>query len=615
MPSPGGPLDEESTALSMSVSTFRTAEPFLQQLLEQIHNGQIQLPDFQRPWVWDDIHIRELVSSVSLSYPIGAIMLMETGGEGARFKPHLVQGVQLSHPPQPEKLILDGQQRLTSLYLALRSGRPVPTRNEKGQEIQRVYYLDIAKCLDENVDRLDAVLSLPADRMLKSDFARKIDLDLTTPEKEYEKSLFPLDRLLDSSRFFEWSNGYSSYYAFDPERIRAFQSFTQEIWMRFQQYKLPVIELLKETPKDAVCQVFEKVNTGGVSLTVFELVTASFAADEFELRKDWERRFSQVFSQQKVLQDFDSTDFITAVTLLASYSRHLTKGTPVSCKRKDVLKLELEEYRRYADLVQEGAFSAARLLVGEKVFDSRNLPYKTQLIPLAATCAFLGKKFESDTTRRKLARWYWCGVFGELYGGANETRFALDIQDLIAWIQGTGPEPRTLADANFQPTRLLTLQSRQSAAYKGLMARLMQVGSLDFLSGDSIEVTTFFDRAIDIHHVFPAAYCQKMDLERQRWNSVINKVPLSSYTNRRLGGQAPSRYLAGIEKSEHVSPARLDEILGTHLIDPQPLRGDDFSAFIRNRARRLLDQIEEAMGKRVTGRDSDEVLRAFGAPL
>lgn len=601
--------------MSMSASTFRTAEPFLQQMLDQIHMGQVQLPDFQRSWVWDDIHIRELIASVSLSYPIGAIMLMETGGDGARFKPRPVQGVSLKQPIEPEKLILDGQQRLTSLYLALRGGHPVLTRNEKGQEIERLYYLDIEKCLNENIDRLEAVLSIPSDRMIKSDFARKIDLDLSTAEKEFENGLFPLDRLLDATRFYEWLNGYQSHFSYDPERAKLFQRFQQEIWLRFQQYKLPVIELLKETPKDAVCQVFEKVNTGGVSLTVFELVTASFAADEFQLRKDWEQRVDAAFSAQPVLRDFDATDFLTSVTLLTSYIRQRSEGTPVGCKRKDVLKLQLQDYQKYAGAIQEGALAAARLLVREKVFEARNLPYKTQLVPLAAICAFLGKKFEIQPVRQKLARWYWSGVFGELYGGANETRFALDIQDVVAWIEKEETEPRTIADANFQPTRLLTLQSRQSAAYKGLMAKLMQVGSQDFLSGDSIEVNSYFDRAIDIHHVFPAAYCQRMGLDRQRWNSAINKVPLSSYTNRKLGGQAPSRYLTAVEKNEKLQPKRLDEILETHLIDPRQLRTDDFHGFICHRAGRLLDLIEEAMGKRVTGRDSDEVIRAFGVPI
>src|SRR5271163_3703232 len=105
-------------------STFKTHEPSLPELLDDIHKGQIQLPDFQRGWVWDDDHIRALIASVSMSYPIGAVMLLETGGAGIRFKPRLFEGVELTGHVEPAKLALDGQQRLTSLYMALRSGKP-----------------------------------------------------------------------------------------------------------------------------------------------------------------------------------------------------------------------------------------------------------------------------------------------------------------------------------------------------------------------------------------------------------------------------------------------------------------------------------------------------------
>ena len=92
------------------------------------------------------------------------------------------------------------------------------------------------------------------------------------------------------------------------------------------QYKLPVILLDKNTPKEAVCQVFENVNTGGVSLTVFELITAIFAMNDFELRKDWEVRKKQYFSGE-LLSVISATDFLTACTLLSTYK----KGGTVSC--------------------------------------------------------------------------------------------------------------------------------------------------------------------------------------------------------------------------------------------------------------------------------------------
>jgi uncharacterized protein with ParB-like and HNH nuclease domain len=99
-----------------STTNFDSTKDFLFVLLQNIRNGKIQLPDFQRGWVWDDDHIKSLLASVALSYPIGAVMLLETGNAKVRFKPRLVEGVSLPHVTNPDQFILDGQQRLTSLF-------------------------------------------------------------------------------------------------------------------------------------------------------------------------------------------------------------------------------------------------------------------------------------------------------------------------------------------------------------------------------------------------------------------------------------------------------------------------------------------------------------------
>lgn len=593
-------------------NTFRTGEPGLAELLNQIHTGDVQLPDFQRGWVWDDDHIRSLIASVSMSYPIGSVMLLETGGDSARFKPRVVQGAPAPNGKKPAQLILDGQQRMTSLYLALRSGQAVPTRTDKGKDIDRVYYLDIAKAIDAEADREDAVVSLPPNRMRLTDFNRVVEFDVSTAEKEYEQGYFPLG-VMFSDTYYDWCQGYRAHHGYDKEKMRQLDSFEKKVVQRFRTYRVPSIELTRDTRKDAVCQVFEKVNTGGVALTVFELMTATFAAEEFDLRQDWNERQARL-QERAVLKDVAASDFLQAVTLLASYERSLVEKTGVSCKRRDILNLTLAQYKGCAGRIEKGLLNAARLLVREKVFDAYNLPYGTQLVPLSAICAVLGDRFESDAVKQKLARWYWCGVFGELYGGANETRYAMDIVDVVAWIGG-GQEPRSIRDANFAPTRLLTLQSRLSAAYKGVMAHLMQVGSNDFINGDSIEVTTYFEQAVDIHHIFPRSYCEKVEYPRAKWNSVVNKAPMTARTNRILGGNAPSRYLASIESNHGVATKRLDEILTTHLIAPALLRGDSFDEFIRHRARLLLDMVEKAMGKAVVGRDAEDVVKEFGAAL
>ncbi len=311
-------------------SSFDTSEPFLQELLGEIHRGQIQLPDFQRTWVWDDDHIRSLIASISQSFPIGVVMLIETGGEGARFKPRAVEGVLLDKAVSPERLILDGQQRLTALYQAIRGGRPVETRTEKGEKVSRVYYLDMAKCLDPEADRLEAVVSLPEDRVVRTDFARTVIMDVSTEDREFELSLVPTSLLFDAPRWNAWHDAFQKHFGFAREKMELVNGFGQEIWQRFQLYKVPVIEILKETEKEAVCHVFEKVNTGGVSLNAFELVTASYAADDFRLSDDWKDRRGRL-RDYRIVEDFDGTDFLTAVTLVSTHSRNAGRGAAPTC--------------------------------------------------------------------------------------------------------------------------------------------------------------------------------------------------------------------------------------------------------------------------------------------
>lgn len=590
------------------VSTFETAEPSLQELLTHIHIGKAQLPDFQRGWVWDDNHIRSVIASVSRSFPIGAIMTMAVG-DNVRFRPRHFEGAEEAKGKQPEVLVLDGQQRLTSLYLSLFSKGPVKTQTDKKQEIFRHYYLDIAECLDPSADRYDAVVSIPETKQLTSDFGRKIDLDLTTREHEFQHGMFPLPSVFDIKARYDWMNGFKQFFHHDQEKTQFIDEFDSQVLMPFQLYKVPVIRLTKETPKEAVCQVFEAVNTGGVSLSVFELLTATYASDDYNLRDDWEKK-KKILHEYPALKGIDESSFLTAITLLTSYQKQQNDNSAVSCKRKDVLNLTLEEYQRNSDLIIKGCKDAALILAKEKIFDIKTIPYQTQMIPLSAVCAYLSSDLQNDSIKTKIVQWYWCGVFGELYGSANESRYALDITGVLSWMKG-GDIPATVRDANFSPLRLLTLQSRLSAAYKGLMALLMKKGSCDFVSGDPVDIQTYFDLAIDIHHIFPKAYCEKQKFKRELWNSAINKAPLSSKTNRVIGGHKPSTYIESIQKQQGISANRLDEIFETHLINPTQIRNDDFYAFIEQRAGELLSIIERAMGKPVAGRDSEEFLRVF----
>ena len=593
----------------MHGTTFDSPKESLMALLGEAESGKTQLPDFQRGWVWDDEHIRDLLASVSRAFPIGAIMLLEAGGDEVTFKTRPLEGAKPG-ATEPRQLVLDGQQRLTSLFQSLVSDDPVATRDAKGKPLMRWYYLNIKASLDPNLERIDAVISVPEDRTLRSDFGRKIDLDLSTPELEYQNRYFPLNKLGD---YRAWGRGFNRYWDNDREETELLDRFEEEVLDPFLQFQVPLISLKEHVPKEAVCLVFEKVNTGGVSLTVFELLTATFAADNFELRPDWEARKRRLHAVP-VLRDVASTDFLQAITLVSTYSARraaMERGDDslpvVSCKRRDMLKLTAARYREWADPLVDAFRQSARFLNREYVFDAKFLPYSTQLIPLAALLAVLGKRAEDQGVHDKLVRWYWCGVFGELYGSATESRFARDLPEVLAWING-GPEPRTVEDANFAPERLLTLQTRRSAAYRGLYVMQLREGARDFRTGEPSNLQTYFDEAIDIHHIFPRKWCNDRAKEGRFVDSIVNKAPLTARTNRIVGGNAPSEYLSSLERNHDVPAEELDRNLRSHFIDPHLLREDHFETFFRARSEALLEVIANAMGKGLEHDSSEEWL-------
>lgn len=578
----------------MNVANFDSTKLRIEDMLNDVSNGKTQLPDFQRGWVWDDHHIRDLIASVSLSFPIGAVMTLEAGGPDVSFKPRPIEGAaEKLRQVNPDVLVLDGQQRLTSLFQSLKAGKPVETKDTRGRKIRRWYYLDMKRCVSDNADREDAVLSVPEDRVIRT-FRGDEVTNLSTSEQEYANDMFPLHKVFDSA---EWRWGYSDYWDRERNQLELWDNFERQVVENFKRYQVPVIELDKETSKEAVCIVFEKVNTGGVTLTVFELLTASFAADNFQLREDWAERESRLKNDHPVLHKMESTLFLQTLTLLATKD----KGGAVSCRRRDILRLSAGEYKAWADRVEDGYKKAARFLHGQKIFKASDLPYQTQLVPLSAILADLGNDADTEGARQKIARWYWCGVLGEIYGGASETLFARDLPEVLGWARGdTVTLPSTIQDANFQANRLLTLRTRISAAYKGIHALLMRDGSRDFCSGEPIESQTVFDDNIDIHHIFPQLWCKRKGIDRNIFNSIINKTALSASCNRSIGGRAPSEYLPMLERKARVSVEDMDGILASHRIPATDLRSDDFNRFFAGRAEELIKSIESVMGKRVT---------------
>ncbi len=650
----------------MSGSTFKTNPVALKELLADCEKGKLQLPDFQRGWVWDEDRIIGLIASIARAFPVGALMTLESGaGVGKEFAHRPIEGTPESAATRtPNQLLLDGQQRMTSLYQACLSKRPVKTTTAKNNKaIERHFYFVIRKALAAPDDLADAILPVPADRCVRTNFNRDVTLDLRSPELEYEQLMYPVDQVLDWDA---WSDGFRDYWKARGQHDMAdtFKTFKDSVLKNFVEYLIPVIALGEDTTTEAVCLVFEKVNTGGKVLDAFELLTAMYAAHNFRLRDEWlgcagaDHKFVPGLQhtlatygraadrKEGVLAHVSATDFLQAITLLHSKEQRLAaeqanpdnpeKWPAVRATRQTLLRLPLAAYQKYRDPVLQGFQQIAKFLRRLGIYRVFDLPYQAQLIPLAAIFADLGNRADPAPVQDKLARWYWCGVFGELYGAATESRYAKDVMQVPAWIEG-GTEPDTVRDGVLNPDRLLRLYSRSSAAYKGINALLMghgahgsaaeAVGARDFRTGQAYDATVFFDENVDIHHIFPQAWCKREEKPEAVWNSVVNKTPISYRTNRIIGGDAPSGYLAKLEagdKKKRYPPIPhddLDGFLKTHAVPVMELRADDFEGFIRARQRNLMQLICDATGQPVpaelpaSSQAVEPVLDEFAASL
>ncbi|QQN38705.1 DUF262 domain-containing protein [Acinetobacter sp. CS-2] len=601
------------------MSNFDSTKENLSEILKKIVEGKLQLPDFQRGWVWDDAHIKSLLVSIARSFPVGAVMLLETGGD-VKFQVRPIENVELAKKDiEPEELVLDGQQRLTSLTQVLKLDKPVKTFDEKGRVIKRHYYIDIEMALSGNLE--DAFISVDEDKIVKTNFGRdvkkvvdeqgeEIELDFSTTEKECKAFFFPCNRIFNAN---EWEVILFRNHA---NRIQEYMDFREKILESFRQYAVPVIKLNKENSKEAVCLVFEKVNTGGVPLSVFELVTATFAAEGYNLRDDWyghpERnpigRAKRLSDKESILKQVEPTDYLQAISLLSTLEQRKADIaanktgkfiSAVSAKRAAILGMSLTDYEKWSNDVEYGFILVAKFLRKECFFFTKDLPYRTQLVPLAAILTLLKERWLEPKIYEKLSQWFWCGVLGELYGGAVETRIANDLEDFSNWVQNPDHEVRTIQEASFQAQRLKTLRSRLSAAYKGLNTLVLREGAQDFFWKESVQNLDVEEVALDIHHIFPKKWCEENGKPSKIYDSILNKTPISYKANRMIGGKAPSKYLNDLQnhKTVLINDFNMNEILATHFIEPDLLRADDFEAFISARQQQLLMIISRVMGK------------------
>jgi hypothetical protein len=541
----------------------------LSYLLESIHEREVALPNFQRDFVWDPAATEELLESVCQNFPAGSLLRIKNGA-GFVFDPREFAGAPALDGHAPSYLILDGQQRLTSLYQAL-----------YGHGTHR-YFFDISRFLaDEDLE--DCIFHLRTDRAEKR---------YGSIEKQAEALVFPLSGLLASKDGFEgWLDQVVDHRSDrDAKTLKASLREARSKWLRnLEDYEFPMVTLADDSSPEAVCTIFETLNRTGVKLSVFDLLAARFWTG-VRLRDLW----GEVKAKYPVVEEFDVAPYY----LLQAIAIFTAKGAP-SCKRGDVLRMEVSQIHEGWVPIADGFGSALGLLRDECGVQVQNwLPYATMLIPMAAVFASSKglkglKGLDEGAMRLKMKRWFWCAVLGQAFENAPNSQAIKEYAELQRWISG-GQLPETVAHFVFEPAVLRQTTVRQRAIYSGVMALILRHGSLDFHSTNPMTAKMIHDEQIDDHHLFPQGWFKDHpEVDGALVDSVLNRTLIDQVTNIRIGKRAPSDYLG--EVREKLGDVTLRAILKSHLVpsdDEGPLFRDDFSGFLREREALVAAQID-----------------------
>lgn len=598
--------------------TFEVNKTSLPTILSDIRDGRLQLPNLQRSWRWPDEHIASLLESIAVNHPVGAIMAIETGGD-LKFQHRGFEGTDegLGDRVIPSNLMLDGQQRCTSLYQACFSKKPVKVEAEKRAKY-RYYFFDMSKALYEPGPLSDAIISLPVD--WQGVPLRRDGIDYTNETVQFQQLVFPVNQMFD---FSEWDRRFHANWDADgidrkqaSEARQTARDFHSTIVQAFTTCMIPVIMLRRGMTVAGVCKVYENLNSKGVPLDAFDLLIAHFAAEGYCLRTDWFGPRGQhgtwktlVDASGGILEDIEPKQFMQSVLL----AHGLSAGVDVGIEKDDLLSLKLESYLANRDAVIAGFASVSTFLKEDKVFSSKTAPSMLYIVCLAAIFAHLGDHGGDPVVRDKLRRWLWTSALCLSFAAHSTRTMAEAVPAVVDWLLRDGPEPSTIVSP------IVTFGDIKSAkkggtVHKALVAALLRQNVLDPVSGQPLDPDHLDGKEAEEIAVFSSTWCKENAIPAELSDSIVNRMLVSPQYRGMLGKTPPSEALLQLSENSGVPLATIEDNIRCQGIDPAHLRTDDFEAFFEGRLKWMASVIEFVTGTRVISDDDILALQARSEP-
>lgn len=505
-------------------------------LLNDIDKGIIKIPQFQRDFVWSKEKSAKLLDSVVKGYPIGTFILWKTKEELRALRN--IGGLELPRTPKGDfiQYVIDGQQRLTSLFASLKG---LKIQREDHEEDYSEFYVDLIAKEDEQIVLTDR------------------------DDSDHHKVIKLVDLLHGKLKIL------TSY----PE---ALQDRIQQYKDRLNAYQFSAV-LIKEAPIEVATEIFTRLNVGGKPLTVFEIMVAK----TFDPKRD----FDLAQKYDELISDLETVDYGTMPesVVLQTVSILLVK----ECQKKDILKLTR---KKVIDIWPE-AVDAIKNAVDYfrnyyRIPVSYLMPYPNLIVPFSY---YFYKKKDKPTGDRQefLEDFFWRVAFGGRYSQSVPSRLAQDIRKIDHIIKGNLPKYEWAVDTSSEFVRTNGWFSLSRAFIKGLLCILAHQEPKSFIDSSVVRISNDWLKQANsknYHHFFPRAYLKKKGVDEYDINHIANITIVDEFLNKReIGAQAPSKYIKTFKKKN----PDLARCMKTHLIniDTFGVLEDDYKKFLTHRCK------------------------------
>jgi hypothetical protein len=562
----------------------------LKTLIEQASECRLVLPDFQRDFVWKPSDVTKLLASLLNGYPIGGLLFMESP---EIYGQRPLDGVTLTQGQGRKtdtRLVLDGQQRLTSCFRAFNNSLNVA-------KYPGPYYFNYGQFLQNSSLRNSEVEELVL-------FFREKDVkaELQNTASEQAKAYFPLDIIFQNPRGTDYSKWLSDFtFSKAAGNKSTFDSLSQlqsDFIRRFIEkitgYQVHYEEIKKGTSSDVICTVFETINTTGKRLTVFDLLVARCYPSGMNLREMLEEALDRV-----AIKLFDpSGEGITPIAI----PRIIALKERETARRGEILELPPEAIRKHWDFAVDALERALEIMTDRYgCYGERFVPFVDIIAPMAIILAsprFIG----NANGYQLLDKWYWRCVFSQYFISATETKIQRTVRQWLGkegeskgWIEENTNEPDSVKEFSYRTSILDDVSRVDNAVYRGVISLLLARRVRDIGTKRKALAAARWEE-IEDHHIYPKGYLAPNGLKGERVNNIANRTPLVRETNALIGNLAPNVYLAN---REIVGEEPLDGVLSEHLIDSgivmRQFSSELYDEFLAARKKEILRAIRSAV--------------------